>query len=190
MKRDDVLKILIAACKEAKALTVATMQATPAWHAIDPDMPLHVDLLGCMGSASSFGLGIALGAPDRPIVIVDGDGCLMMQLGSLVTIAHARAANLTLIVMNNGLYETSGNQRVPGANLADFASLAKGAGFARATRIDDLDNLRRHAAELTSVGGPTMLVLDIDREEPCDAWPALSMKDQIENVRSAFQHLA
>lgn len=186
MLRDDVLKILTATCRENGYVSVATMQATPVWHALDPEVPLHLDMLGCMGSASSFGLGLALGAPDKKVLTVDGDGCLMMQLGTLVTIANARAANFALLIMNNGLYETSGNQPIPGAETADFVKLALAAGFPVAVRISDLPTLKSRIKSLVDGHGPTMIVLDIDRAEACKSWPGLSMKRQIHTTRDVF----
>jgi phosphonopyruvate decarboxylase len=183
MRRREALEILTAACRRTGALSVATMQAVPVWHEVAPDLALHMDMLGCMGSASSLGLGLALGAPGRPVVVADGDGCLMMQLGSLVTIGHARAANLTLAVLHNGTYETSGNQPIPGAETADFEALARASGFAGACRIAEADELRRQIDGLIAAPGPTMVVIDIAREEPATNWPALSMKQQIQALR-------
>ena len=122
-----------------------------------------------------------------PVVVIDGDGCLMMQLGSLVTIGEARPDNLVLIVMNNRMYETSGNQPIPGAETADLVGLAKSAGFRTALRIGDPGTLRDQIAGLIAGRGPTMVALDIDQEEPAAKWPALSMRNQIETVRNALQ---
>jgi sulfopyruvate decarboxylase subunit beta len=186
MLKREALEILTEACRRHGALSVATMQSVPVWHELAPDLPLHMDMLGCMGSASSFGLGLAMGAPQRPVLIVDGDGSLMMQLGSLVTIGHARARNLTLAVMRNGTYETSGNQTVPGTETADFVALARAAGFAQGERIADAPMLREKIDGLIGMGGPTMLVIDVAREEPSENWPSLSMKQQFQDVRAAL----
>lgn len=186
MLRESVIELLADLSRRKGYISVATMQATPVWHANDPDVPLHLDMLGCMGSASSFALGLAIGEPARRVIAIDGDGCIMMQLGTLVTVAEARAANLTLIIMNNGYYETSGNQPIPGAQTADFVKLAEGAGFRQAVRITSIEELRDRAEELIEAEGPTLLSLDIDKATACDAWPALSMKAQIQATREAF----
>lgn len=186
MKRQEVLSIIIEKVRAGGYVSVATMQATPVWHALDGAVPLHLDMLGCMGSASSFGLGLALGAPDKRVVTIDGDGCVMMQLGTLVTIADTRAENFTLVVMNNGLYETSGNQKIPGADTADFVALAKASGFRNAVRISDTDDLAARFAELVERPGPNFIALDIDRETAAKVWPALSMKQQIQTTREFF----
>ncbi|MBN3803060.1 hypothetical protein GXB81_08335 [Paraburkholderia sp. Ac-20336] len=186
MLREEVIRILADVCRKNQYLSVATMQATPVWHALDPEAPLHIDMLGCMGSASSLGLGMALGAPDKRVVTVDGDGCVTMQLATLVTIGEARARNYTLIVMNNGLYETSGNQPIPGAATADFVALAQASGFRNSTRIDDVDDLRARIATLIEAEGPNFIALNIDRASACKSWPTLSMRDQIQAMRRTF----
>jgi thiamine pyrophosphate-dependent acetolactate synthase large subunit-like protein len=185
MLRREALAILTQHCRRG-VVSVATMQAVPIWHQLAPDLPLHIDMMGCMGSASAFALGLALGAPDLPVVVVDGDGCLLMQLGSLVTIGHARPANLTLVVMHDRSYATSGNQSIPGAETADLTALAGAAGFPVTYRAGDADQLRRDLARLTEAPGPRMLVLDLAREEPSTQWPAISMKQQINDARGQF----
>src|SRR5215471_1083440 len=104
MRRTDAIAALVA--NSAGAITVTTEQAIGAWRAAVPDapnqIPDHLDIVGCMGSASTIALGIALAQPERRVIIVDGDGSLLMQLGSLVTIAGAAAPNLFHFVFENG----------------------------------------------------------------------------------------
>jgi sulfopyruvate decarboxylase subunit beta len=186
MQRRSVLQVLAAATRAAGAFTVVTMQAVPVWHEVNPGEKLHVDMLGCMGSASSFGLGLALGAPELPVVVIDGDGSLMMQLATLVTIGDLHPANFTLAVMGNKRYETSGNQFIPGAQSADLPAIALGAGFATARSVDDLTTLEREVPRLIAGPGPALVLIDVDREEPRADWPPLSMKAQLAAVRTAF----
>jgi sulfopyruvate decarboxylase subunit beta len=186
MMRRNALEILATHCRRSGAISVATMQAVPVWHRLAPNLPLHIDMMGCMGSASSFALGLAIGAPDRPVVVVDGDGCLLMQLGTLVTIGHAHPSNLTVVVLHDKRYATSGNQAIPGAETADLVALARAAGFPVTYRTDDADELREAIEGLVATSGPRMLVLDIAREEPSSEWPSVSMKQQIQEARGHF----
>src|SRR5262245_3413241 len=190
MLRREALAILTEHCRtgamSVATMSVATMQAVPVWHQLAPDLPLHIDMMGCMGSASSFALGLALGAPERQVVVVDGDGCLLMQLGTLVTIGHAHPTNLMLVVMHDKSYATSGNLSIPGAETADLAALAAAAGFPVTYRTADADELRRDLARLAAAPGPRMLVLELAREEPGTQWPAISMKQQINDARAHF----
>jgi TPP-dependent trihydroxycyclohexane-1,2-dione (THcHDO) dehydratase len=85
MKPEDVLQTI--ADKRGDAIVVPTMTAAPAWRLIAPG-DLSVTCVGFMGGASSLGLGLALARPDRRVLVLDGDGSLLMQLGSLATVAE------------------------------------------------------------------------------------------------------
>src|SRR4030095_6713549 len=91
MKPEEVLSAIAAARRAA--ICVPTMTPAPAWRKIAPG-DLSVGCVGFMGGASAMGLGLALGAPDRRVIVFDGDGSLLMQLGSLATIAGAAPRDL------------------------------------------------------------------------------------------------
>src|SRR2546428_4895897 len=80
---------------------------------------------GSMGLASSIGLGLAIARPDVRVFVLDGDGSLLMNLGSLATIGLLRPANLVLVVMDNEEYATTGGQKTPTAEGADLAAAAQ-----------------------------------------------------------------
>src|SRR5262249_54870202 len=129
LKPEDVLRVVQAA--RGNAICVPTMTTGPAWRDIAPH-DLSVGCVGFMGGASSLGLGLALARPDRRVIVFDGDGSLLMQLGSLATIAGAAPRNLLHPVFKNAVYHTSGPQGIPGRPGADFGLLAPGAGYRRA----------------------------------------------------------
>src|SRR5436305_13524905 len=83
------------------------------------DRPANFYTWGSMGMASSIGLGLALARPDLRVFVVDGDGSLLMNLGSLATIGLLQPSNLVVIVMDNGEYATTGGQPTPTAHGAD-----------------------------------------------------------------------
>src|SRR5262249_60816603 len=83
-----------------------------------------------MGHAPGLGLGIALAQPGRGVVVINGDGCTLMNLGSLVTLA-SQPTDVYLLILDNGLYEVTGGQPVAGAGRADFAGPAPAAGIQR-----------------------------------------------------------
>lgn len=95
-------------------------------------------MIGSMGLASSIGFGLALARPDRDIVVIDGDGSLLMNMGSLVTIFANNPSNLTWIVIDNGAYGSTGNQDTyaQGINLVD---IAKSVGFKNSHDFNDID---------------------------------------------------
>src|SRR5262245_45364932 len=99
------------------------------WPGVSTRPDLDIAILGSMGKASSFGLGVALAQPDRAVWVLDTDGALYMNLGSLVTIARAKPANLLHVVYDNEAYDTTGGQPTPGAGIANFSAIALGAGY-------------------------------------------------------------
>ena len=112
MKPEDVLRVI--AAQRGDAIVVPTMTTAPAWRTIAPG-DLSVTCVGFMGGASSLGLGLALARPDRRVLVLDGDGSLLMQLGSLATVAGAAPRNLVHFLFKNGVYHTSGAQESPEA---------------------------------------------------------------------------
>lgn len=95
-------------------------------------------MIGSMGLASSIGLGLALAQPNKDIVIIDGDGALLMNMGSLVTIFANNPKNLTWIVIDNGAYGSTGNQDTYAQKL-DLVDIAKGVGFKNRYDYNDIN---------------------------------------------------
>src|SRR5437773_2481078 len=140
------------------AIDVPTMAPAPAWRTLAPDDP-SVTCVGFMGGASSLGLGLALARPDRRVIVFDGDGSLLMQLGSLATIAGAQPRNLTHLVFKNGVYHTSGAQDIPGGLTVDFVLMAKGAGYKNAYAIREATEFKRRLPALLTEEGPVLVEL-------------------------------
>ena len=95
-------------------------------------------MIGSMGLASSIGLGLALSRPDKDVVVIDGDGSLLMNMGSLVTIFANNPKNLTWIVIDNGAYGSTGNQDTY-AQVIDLCEIAKSVGFKNSFNFEDID---------------------------------------------------
>src|ERR1041385_5834472 len=126
MKREECLKAL--ARHITDEVVVATYSSAAEWNEINP-RPLNYFSMGAMGLASSHALGLALANPKRRIVVLDGDGSLLMNLGSLVTIGAAAPKNLVHFVSKNSTYEANGGHPIPNQK-ADFSGLARSAGYA------------------------------------------------------------
>jgi len=127
------------------------------------DHPLDLHYIpSSMGQAPALGLGLALAQPQREVVVLNGDGCMLMNLGSLVTIATAGAANLTLVVMNNGIYEVTGGQRTAGGTGVEFASLAAAAGFAGIARYETLEEWNAGVDRALTLPGPRFIELVVE----------------------------
>jgi phosphonopyruvate decarboxylase len=113
-------------------------------------------MVGSMGCAAGFGLGIARAQPKRPVIVVDGDGALLMKLGSLATIGSLAPTNLHHIVLDNGAHESTGGQPTP-SPAVDFALMAIAAGYRSAATVSDPKELLAVAERQLSSDGPTLL---------------------------------
>ena len=124
---------------------------------------LELPFVGCMGKISSFALGLAIARPDKKMVVLDGDGSLLMNLGSLVTIAHMAPPNLVHFVLENDVYETTGGHPIPGAGRISFAGFAKAAGFPSVYEFDEIDEFQKRAKSILSDAGPTFVCLKVTK---------------------------
>jgi thiamine pyrophosphate-dependent acetolactate synthase large subunit-like protein len=115
-----------------------------------------------MGHTADLALGVALARPGRKVICLNGDGSMLMNLGTLVTAVQAAAGNLILFIIQNDTYEITGNQPVPGAGRIDFALLARGAGFERIYSFDDADSFASSLPEVLSGTGPVLVVVRVE----------------------------
>jgi len=165
MKRDACFRVLAELLPSD--IVVATYTSAFEWIAIRPH-PLNYVCVGAMGLASSHALGLALALPDRRIVVLDGDGSLLMNLGSLVSIAAAAPRNLVHFVSQNGSYEANGGHPIPGLSQVDFAGMAKCAGYRRTESFSELEDFRRAMPSVLQAQGPVFVNLHL---EPGDTLP-------------------
>ncbi len=143
------------------AMVVPVFRANGAWAKVTNNVKRDIPVGGAMGKASSVALGLALSQPDTKVILFDGDGSLLMNLGSLVTIANKGPKNLVHFVMDNGVYATTGGQEVPGVGVADYADLATSAGYAHSYRFDDLEDFVTRAEEVFSQEGPVFVAAKV-----------------------------
>jgi len=106
------------------------------------DKPSHFYMLGSMGMASSIGLGLAI-AQKRRVYVIDGDGSILMNLGSLTTIAHHAPDNYCLIIIDNGSYGSTGNQPTRTAHKTDLEGIARAAGISQVKTVSNLEDLQK-----------------------------------------------
>ena len=104
-------------------------------------------------------LGVALAQPDRRVILWDGDGSLLMNLGSLVTVGGMAPANLYHIVLDNGIYAMTGGQPVPNADGLDYQGLAESAGYVKTYLFDNLEDWVTGFGEALEHKGPALIVM-------------------------------
>jgi thiamine pyrophosphate-dependent acetolactate synthase large subunit-like protein len=117
-----------------------------------------------LGSCAALGLGVALGLPHRRVVVLDGDGNLLLNLAVLADIAKEAPANLAIIVQDNEVYGSAGNIPSATAGPADLADLAKSAGIQRTGTIRDLAAFDNAVHDILNAPGPLLFVAKIEKE--------------------------
>lgn len=147
------------------ALVVTTMTPNRYWDAATDNKDLDLPVFGAMGKASSVALGLAIAQPDRKVVVLDGDGSLLMNLGSLVTIADQEPRNLVHFVFEDGMYFTTGGQPIPGAGKFNLAGMAREAGYSASYEFDDLEDLASELPKIMEEPGPVFVCLKVAHGE-------------------------
>jgi sulfopyruvate decarboxylase subunit beta len=165
MRRDDCIRAILA--HRGDAAIMAVYNTGLDLRRLSPSS-LNLYSAGAMGQGSSWGLGLALGMPQRKVLVFDGDGSLLMNLGSLVTIANAAPKNLYHFVFENGCYEANGSHPIPGRGRLNFAGMAREAGFSHSFEFDELARFASEVPRILALEGPVFAALKI---VPGDASP-------------------
>jgi sulfopyruvate decarboxylase subunit beta len=150
-------------------VVISAMGAAREWMALGPLHPRDLVLVpSAMGHSTSIGLGVALAQPARRVIVLAGDGALLMNLGTLVTISAHAPANLIVVVYDNGVYEVTGAQPTPGspagrvnADAIDFVAVARACGLRSVFRWSTIEEWARGIGDAFAANGPTLVVLDV-----------------------------
>lgn len=128
-------------------------------------------LWGAMGGAAAMGLGLALAQPERPVVVITGDGEQLMGIGSLATIGAKQPKNLSIVVLDNGHFGETGMQRSHSSLGTDLVAVAKGFGIANARAAADLEDADMIALQIRERTGLAFIQVFIEADEPPRALP-------------------
>lgn len=130
------------------------------------DRDLNFYTWGSMGLTTSIALGLALARPETRVVALDGDGSLLMNLGSLATIGACAPPNLLVVVMDNGEYATTGGQSTFTAGTADLEAAARALGFTATWCADSPEALARALLQARGTSGPCFVVAKVRESVP------------------------
>ena len=169
-------------------VVVTTMSVVRPWGRLSRSRLDFASADSAMGHAADFALGIALARPERTVVCLNGDGSMLMTLGTLVTAASVGATNLVLFVIDNGTYEVTGSQLVPGKGAVDYAGMAWAAGFPRTFSFDDAASYEGALTDILEGSGPTLVSL---RVQPGDEGPiSRSAEEEARYLRVSLEESA
>ena len=169
LQRPDALRVIDAAFPEQPM--VLTLGGTiREMLAVVGRKPNHLYCLDAMGQPLAIGLGLAMGLDDaargRRVVIVEGDGSLLMGFSALATVGHVKPRNLVLVVLDNGVYLATGGQPTA-AHDTDLVGVARACGWAAAREVESsLDALRDALGWAAGADGPLLLRVPVGIEQP------------------------
>ncbi|MBI4339765.1 MAG: thiamine pyrophosphate-binding protein [Chloroflexi bacterium] len=167
------------------ALVVATMTGRREWDTLSQN-PAQDMAINAMGKASSFALGLALAQPTRKVIVIDGDGSLLMNLGTLASVAGKKPANLVHIVLENGGYTNTGGEPTPGAGISSLPEMAKGAGYAKVYEYDDIEEFRIDVEGVFREKGPVFICLHVRHAD----MPRTQMRSSAQTAHEMQEMLA
>ena len=127
------------------------------------DREANFYMIGSMGLASSIGLGVAICKPEKKVIIIDGDGNVLMALGTLAMIAAEAPKNLIHVVIDNEVYESTGNQRSLSSKV-QLEEIAKSSGYKNTLRVEKKDEIKIAFLKLKELPGPNFLLIKV---KPC-----------------------
>jgi thiamine pyrophosphate-dependent acetolactate synthase large subunit-like protein len=161
MNRFDLTQRLVAKLERGEAVIGGIGNTNFDLWAAGP-RPENFYMLGSMGLAVPIGLGVALAQPARQVFVLEGDGSLLMQLGSLGTVATTAPKNLAIVVFDNGMYQITGKQPTTTQSTADIVEIARASGIENCFWICDEQHFDELLDRAFAEGGPTLLAAKID----------------------------
>ena len=176
----------LAGARRQGDVVVTTMSVAMPWAELS-DTPLDfASVDSAMGHAADLAYGLALAQPGRRVLCLNGDGSTLMCLGTLVTMAQGGGRNYSLIITENGTYEVTGNQPVPGAGVVDFEAMARAAGLHQVHTIDAPEDFDRMLPMHFEVEGPAVFIWRLNPGgEPVPA-PSRPIRDRAHDLRGTL----
>ena len=180
MRRYDAIKELIKIIPESIPIVATIGDTCKELHHI-ANRATNLYMLGSFGLASSIGFGIALSYRGK-VVVLEGDGGILMNMGSLSTIGRYGKGNLVLVIFDNGTYGSTGHQRTATSFNCNIADVAKSCGIKRVKTLDSLSSFVNALKETLKQDGDSVLLLKVSTENP--DIPIINMKAH--DIRERF----
>lgn len=191
LKKEECLQVI--ASQRTDEIVISTMGVAVPWAKISSHPLDYASVGSAMGHAADFALGIALAKPDTKVIVLNGDGSMLMCLGTLATITGLTTppTNYLLFVCDNGSYEVTGNQPVPQNPDFSWTTIARGTGFQNVYEFDDLATFETELPKIWNQEGPTFVNLKIAEafEPPPDRWGNFEFSYLQESLATSTQKL-
>ncbi|MGH7198887.1 MAG: phosphonopyruvate decarboxylase [Candidatus Omnitrophota bacterium] len=184
LKRIEAIEIVSGMLKGDEVVVATTGKPSRELFAVK-DRAKNFYMQGSMGHAASIGLGVALAQPDKKVVILDGDGAVLMHMGVLSSIGHYQPKNIYHVVLDNESYETTGDQDTTSPS-TNFKAIAKACGYRIAEEASSEKDLKAKLKLILNGAGPAFLRVKINRLPTLDI-PRISSKYSSEDITRNFK---
>lgn len=185
MQRREVVGALLAP-RQPNLLTVGGLGSSSWDIAATADNPQDFCLVGGMGLTVSVGLGLAAARPQNRVLVITGDGDMLMGMGSLATVAQIQPRNLAIVVLDNEMFGETGGQPTHTAGVTDLAAIAKGAGIPTTGTIRDAAALQQALPHIHEDDGPVFYVAKVSSDMPPTVYPPLDGPFAKDRFRTAL----
>ena len=165
MNREDAIKTIVDNLDGSEAIVSTTGKTSRElfeYRIERNEKPMDFYTVGGMGCAASIALGIALQKPEKEIFVFDGDGAVIMQMGSLATIGHYKPSNFNHILFDNRAHDSTGGQMTV-SDTVDFEKVALSCGYRNVIAVSTRDTLKQAITKMKSLKGPKMLIVKIKK---------------------------
>ncbi|HYM38437.1 MAG TPA: thiamine pyrophosphate-dependent enzyme [Nitrospiraceae bacterium] len=150
------------------------------------DRATHFYMIGSMGVAAAIGLGVALNKPRKKVVVLDGDGNVLMGMGTLATVAALKPKNFLHVVLDNEVYGTTGNQPTI-SNVVRLEQVAKAAGYAHVERAIEREDIVYEFKDMLKKDGPSMLLVKVTEQAEDAGRVMIEPSDMTQRFKKAIE---
>ena len=150
------------------------------------DRPTHFYMIGSMGVAAAIGLGVALNKPNKKVVVLDGDGNVLMGMGTLATVGALKPKNFVHVVLDNEVYGSTGNQPTI-SNVVRLEQVAKAAGYAHVERVIEREDIVYEFKDMLKKDGPSMLLIKVTEQAEDAGRVMIEPPDMTQRFKKAIE---
>ncbi len=150
------------------------------------DRPTHFYMIGSMGVAAAIGLGVALNKPNRKVVVFDGDGNVLMGMGTLATVGALKPKNFVHVVLDNEAYGSTGNQPTI-SNVVRLEQVAKAAGYVHVERVIEREDIIYEFKDMLKKDGPSMLLIKVTEQAEDAGRVMIEPPDMTQRFKKAIE---
>ena len=150
------------------------------------DRATHFYMIGSMGVAAAIGLGVALNKPNKKVIVLDGDGNVLMGMGTLATVAALKPKNFVHVVLDNEVYGTTGNQPTI-SNVVRLEQVAKAAGYAHVERVIEREDVIYEFKDMLKKDGPSMLLIKVTEQAEDAGRVMIEPADMTQRFKKAIE---